>query len=150
MKFRSDFVTNSSSSSFTCIHFESPLIEGFLKEHKEVREGKKLEEILDDLVADIDGNGAGYLPDAKTPAEMLMRFLFGVLAGAASASNSRATSGGMQLSWTDGFSVPINLFFMGGLVSPLGLGKAAKWMSLFSGRLVVLVSRTSLKPGRSS
>lgn len=75
MKIRADFVTNSSSSSFTVVQLKSPSLEKWLEEN-----GISMEELEEKLAGEIDGDGSGAegceeLEGCEGVAEMILELL---------------------------------------------------------------------------
>lgn len=75
MKIRADFVTNSSSSSFTVVQLKSPSLKKWLKENE-----ISMEELEEKLAGEIDGDGSGAegcekLEGCEGVAEMILDLL---------------------------------------------------------------------------
>ena len=75
MKIRADFVTNSSSSSFTVVQMKSPSLKKWLKENE-----ISMKELEEKLAGEIDGDGSGAegcekLEDCEGVAEMILELL---------------------------------------------------------------------------
>ena len=75
MKIRADFVTNSSSSSFTVVQMKSPSLKKWLKENE-----ISMEELEEKLAGEINGDGSGEegcekLEDCEGVAEMILELL---------------------------------------------------------------------------
>lgn len=75
MKIRADFVTNSSSSSFTVVQLKSPSLKKWLKENE-----ISMEELEEKLAGEINGDGSGEegcekLEDCEGVAEMILELL---------------------------------------------------------------------------